>query len=93
MFEISFWHVLNAARRDMQKERDLEVMYRRDGSRSPLWAGVKFTAAPQHPCAPAIALDGKFLREHPVLPLTGCDRVVCSCHWRLVTAREIKQEG
>ena len=92
-FETSFWHVLNAARGDMQKRRDLAVMYRRDGSRSPLWAGVKFMAAPQRPCAPAIALDGELLRDHPVLPLAECDREVCSCQWRLVTTAEARKEG
>ena len=92
-FETSFWHVLHAARGDMQKRRELAVMYRRDGSRSPLWAGVQFRAAPQNPCAAAVALHDALLQEPPDLPLAGCDREVCACHWMLATTRWAKKEG
>jgi len=90
-YEVSFWHVLNAARRDLKKKRELGVIYRRDGSRSPLWAGFRFSAAPQKPCAPAVALNGALLEDHPDLPLQGCDREVCSCWWSMITARELKK--
>lgn len=91
--DASFWRATNGLRRQMQRERDLRVMYRSDGSRSPMFAAIMFMAKPQDPCAASAAIHRTIHAEHVALPLPDCDREVCGCQWRLITRRELGKLG
>ena len=55
----------------------------------PIFPAIIFHAAPQSPCAAAVALDRSVHRLPPELPLPGCDREVCGCSWRSVSKWEL----
>lgn len=84
-FDNTCWRALNAARRALTRERDLQSLQ----TMSAIIKGVRFLAAPQDPCPPASALDQQTLREPPHLPLSGCDRDACACSWRTISKFEI----
>lgn len=80
-------------RRAAQKERDLRAMAVKAADGSSQFPFIRFCKAPKDPCDVAEALDGSLLTEHPALPLKGCSRDVCLCHWRLVSKFEAKKLG
>lgn len=77
--------------RRQQRLRDLVVMFRASGERSPLYPAIKFSCASRDPCDASRRLDGALLVDHPELPLTGCDQHICLCHWRLVPGAEYRR--